>query len=183
MNEDVRALEEENRQLQNEVNRMKQQKSGGSGKMTCIIVLVVCAVLAIPVFAVLAAVALPMYSTFKSKSKVSTALKAATSSRSAIVAWYDDRGTFGDMTVAPEGGSIFVGDERIGAGLPTVVGMTWAIVPSGDCVQIQFTFSTGCLTGLCDGFYEICCTSDGCSQTIRVGEDNPLGFDHGPEPF
>ena len=136
----------------------------------------------VAIIAILAAVALPMYSTFKQKSKVSTALKSVTGATSALQAWFDDNSTFSTVgAVQADGGSLVATDgSRIGAGLPTIAGMAWGKGPqSQSSIAITFTWTRGCPPATCNGTYTITCeeTNDRCTVAILVGDNtDPLGF-------
>ena len=180
MDEKTGALEEENRRLRGEIDRMKQDKPKGSSKMTCWIVLLVCALLAIPVLAVLAAIALPAYSTFKQKATVGKALKSVLGCGQVLADWHDAHETFENLTAPSEGGAITADGEPVGVDLAVIPDMVWGLEAAQDCLKIKFHWLKGCPTHICDGYYEICCSDTDCTQIIRVGENNALGFDYGP---
>ena len=179
MDEETRALEEENRQLRHEIDRMKQ-KPKSSGKTTCLIVLVVCAILAVPVLGILAAIAIPAYTTFKQKSMVSQALRSTTGGGQVLVDWHDRHQTFEGLSVPPEGGPITGDGEPVGLDLAVIPGLVWSLETTGDCMKIAFHWLDGCPSEICDGYYEICCGTVNCPQKVRVGENNALNFDFGP---
>ena len=145
----------------------------------------------VAIVAILAAVALPMYSTFKQKSRVSTVLKGLTGATTALQSWYDDNNSFSTVDYVPTaegaGGSIKSGGPdgtRIGAGLPAVSGVTWDIVTStASTLEITFVWgpTAGCPNDSCDGTYGITCFAedDRCIVSATVGDDDdPLGLNY-----
>lgn len=140
----------------------------------------------VAIVAILAAVALPMYSTFKQKGKVSTALKGLSGAQTALQTWFDDTANFTGITVNSTGGALRSGTTRIGAGLPTVPNMTWTLtVPSTNSLTVTFAWDTdaGCPTTSCNGTWNITCDSENdiCSVAATVGNasDDPLGLSFG----
>jgi len=133
----------------------------------------------VAIIAILAAVALPMYSTFKQKSRVSSALKSVTGAVSALQAWFDDNSTFSTVGAIAGPGSLLATDgTRIGAGLPDIEGLTWGGGNGGpSSVDITFAWTSGCPPVACDGTYTITCFEDQdlCRINITVG-DGSLGF-------
>ena len=136
----------------------------------------------VAIIAILAAVALPMYSTFKQKAKVGTALKALNGATPAFQSFFEeDNGVVGftGATLASEfGGALTVGAIKVGTGLPEVNGATWTIAAAdADTLEIAFTWSTGCPNAACDGKYCLNCDEDNdkCTIGITVG-DNRLGM-------
>jgi hypothetical protein len=181
MTQDIDKLQAEVTRLTHEVNRLRQEKSGKS-KIGCWIGVAVAAVVAIPVLGIMAAIALPMYSTFKQKSRVASALKSASGSVPALMAWHDSAGTFENVTVAADGGSLRVGEERIGTGLPTIRGLLWRVASDETCLNIVFNWTKGCPPNSCDGIYQLCCEAGNCTVAISVGKDGALGFNQDPTP-
>ncbi len=146
----------------------------------------------VAIVAILAAVAIPMYSSFKQKGQVSTVVKGCTGAGTALQNWFDERGDFtlpANITVVPTGGALTAGpDLRVGAGLPTVENMTWAITPTATAaevgrIEITWDFTTPrCPDQACDGKFCLECDSsrDICDYAISVGQNNRLGFDRDP---
>ncbi len=139
----------------------------------------------VAVLAILAAVAIPMYSNFKLKGRVSTAVRACSGVGHALQAWFEDRGQFDNIdVVSPTGGSLEAATIKVGAGLPTVENMEWqigGISKVGEIGRIEITFdftTTRCPDIACDGKFCLECDSstDKCNHAIVVGVNNRLGF-------
>ncbi|MDJ0835256.1 MAG: hypothetical protein QNK37_02005 [Acidobacteriota bacterium] len=127
---------------------------------------------------ILAAIALPMYSTFKQKSKVGAVLQQCQSSKAAFEAWYEDQGNFDGMSVAQDGGAIMSNNRRIGAGLAVIDGLRYEVTGRGPSVSVNWFWlpEGGCPTDLCDGSWQLTCDSGGCKAKASVG-DGALGMD------
>ena len=135
----------------------------------------------VAIIAILAAVALPMYSTFKQKSTVGTALKACTGVSVALQDWFNDEGDW--LEVALDANGTFQGNKsgnavRVGSGLPTIENCTWTGSSAGASPQytytITFTFSGNkCPDPKCSGTYCLTCNSDmdKCDVQVIVGDD------------
>ncbi|MDJ0839404.1 MAG: prepilin-type N-terminal cleavage/methylation domain-containing protein [Acidobacteriota bacterium] len=135
----------------------------------------------IAIVAILAAVALPMYSTFKQKSKVGAALQSLQGAKSALQTWFDDNNTFSSIDTIPGGGgAIRAGSVRVGAGLAVVPGVTWSLgANTGSTLTINFVWGagSGCPNSACDGTWTLTCnaTNDICGVTATIG-DGSLGL-------
>lgn len=137
----------------------------------------------IAIVAILAAIALPMYSTFKQKSKVGGVLQSLQGGKTALQTWYDDNNTFSAIVAAgipANGGAIRVGTTRIGAGLAQVDGVTYAGAGQGDSFTITFTWAagSGCPTDSCNGQWRMVCNAsdDICNVNATVGTQDQLGL-------
>ena len=139
----------------------------------------------VAIIAILAAVALPMFSTFKQKSKVGTALKGCSGVTPALQDFFDDLDNginrfTGLGVTSSSGGALMVGTLKVGAGLPNVPGMTWTVdTISASRARISFNWTavSGCPAAACDGRYCVSCSQkyDQCYIDVVVG-DNRLGF-------
>ena len=134
----------------------------------------------VAIVAILAAVALPMYSSFRQKSKVSRILNSCGGVLSAFQGWYDDYNSFVGLAVDDDGGSIsFNTDTKVGAGLPEISYVSWSITnTTTSSARISWTFTETCPSGVCDGYYQITCfpDNDRCDVYIFLDSDNTLGF-------
>jgi len=137
---------------------------------------------------ILAAIALPMYSTFKQKGKVSGPVKACTGGQTAFQNWFDDNGSFANIDVTePEGGALSdtVTGVRVGAGLPRIEDMLWTVTPGATTpttaqIDISWDFTTNSCPDIpCDGKFCLLCNSDQdiCVYAIATS-DGRLGFDY-----
>ncbi len=131
----------------------------------------------VAIIAILAAVALPMYSRFRQKSNLSTVLKSTSGAMNTLQAWYTHKNNFGTPVVAANGGSIYMDGKKLGAGLPRFELVEWAISsPSSSIVQINWHFTDGCPPTYCDGYWRLTCNAldEKCIVSIRLDEDNTL---------
>lgn len=132
----------------------------------------------IAIIGILAAIALPMYSTFRQKNRVGTVLNSASGVSRALQGHYETFSDFTGMSVATRGGALRVGNLQMGAGLPILEYVSWEITQAtADTVRISWTFSQAC-TAVCDGYYQIQCfpEDDRCDTTIFLDSNNTLGF-------
>ena len=135
----------------------------------------------VAIVAILAAVALPMYSTFKQKARVSSAMNAAKGTTQALQSWFDDKYNFNNIDVAANTGGALkdtANNIRVGSGLPEIPDLTWTVVPSGNKIAISWAYSEGCPATDCDGKLCLECESD--NDLCRIGVDvdkDDLGFD------
>ena len=135
----------------------------------------------IAIVAILAAVALPMYSTFKQKAKVGSVLQSLQGGKTALQTWFDDNGTFSSIDTIPVGGGgIRAGAIRVGAGLASVSGCSYALsANSGSTISVTFAWGTGsgCPVTACNGTWTLECnaTNDICVVQVAVG-DGSLGL-------
>ena len=184
--EQIARLREENERLREEVYRLKYQQGGQAApKKTngCVMAMIIVGVgfAGLSVLSIVAAIALPMYSTFKQKSMVAGALREINDSTEILLEWYGERRTFAGITVDSEGGPLTAIGSPIGANLDPLPGGLWEIQTSDDCIQFNFTWlaTSGCPEQACNGYYQMCCHTDPCEITIDVG-DNRLGFNRSP---
>jgi len=140
----------------------------------------------VAIVAILAAVALPMYSTFKQKGKVSTAIKALSGAQAALQTYFDDNANFTGINMLSTGGALKdVNGSRIGAGVPEIENMVWTLTtPDTRTVNIQFDFTNpaaGCPDEVCDGNWTMVCssTNDKCIVYAVIGIGDPLGLNFG----
>ena len=131
----------------------------------------------VAIIAILAAITLPMYSTFRARTKVSNVLKSCTGVEPALQAWYDRNSTFSGVHMPGNSGSLRVNDTSIGSGLTAVPDLTWSVnSTSASVIRISWIFSEAC--PLCDGYWELICDhqNDRCETVIFLDTDNSLGF-------
>jgi type IV pilus assembly protein PilA len=136
----------------------------------------------VAIVAILAAVALPMYSTFRQKSRVSTCLKSLSGAQTALQAYFDDNQTFTSIDsggIPSDGGAITdTASARIGAGLAEVPNVAWGFGSStSSAIALTWAFSSGCPAAVCDGTWTLTCeaTNDKCTPTAVIG-DGSLGL-------
>ncbi len=137
----------------------------------------------VAIIAILAAVALPLYSTFKQKSKASTALKGAMGTTQALQVFYSDTFSFGSVSLSAGGrlnGTKGGASVRVGTGLPTVPNLSWSVTGAGSRLTITWVFSDGCRSTDCDGSLCLDCDadSDKCEITTVVN-NSEFGLNEG----
>ena len=140
----------------------------------------------IAIIAILAAVAIPMFSTYKQKTKVGTALRACSGVSGAMQAYHNARGNLGFTGLSlssVDGGPLMIQPDgiKLGVGLPQVPNMEWSITTiTASRARISMTWlpNSGCPVAACNARYCISCSQklDTCYIDINVG-DGRLGFD------
>lgn len=143
----------------------------------------------IAIIAILAAVALPIYSTFKQKARASTAIKGAMGTTQALQTWYDEAFDFSSlyMTGVGGGGPLFgtmntngaMTVVRVGASLPDIDGVQYVLGVGANYVDITWTHSA-CRGADCNG--RICITCDAVANVCRIAVDvrnDDFGLDKG----
>lgn len=133
----------------------------------------------VAIVAILAAVALPMFGTFRQKAKVSSVIKSCTGATTALQNWYSEYNSFSGLNVNATGGALRHGTSRIGAGLPLISDVEWAIEnPSISSVRVTWNFLRACPTNTCNGYWELTCdnNNDKCEVQIRLDAADSLGL-------
>ncbi len=133
----------------------------------------------VAIIAILAAVALPMYSRFKERSKLSVVIKSASISIGALQSWYMDHSNFVDASVAANGGSITCQGKAVGVGLPYVENLQWSMsTPTSSSIRIEWHFVQKCPSEYCDGYWQLSCDSsvEKCIVSIKLDDQNTLGM-------
>jgi len=186
----IEQLTEENRRLREDNERLRSMAQKKSQGLSCWVYgLIAGGVVAvsIPVIAILAAIALPMYSTFKQKSKVGATLQSLQATKTGLTNWYNENGTFSEIImVPPVGGRIKVGSTGVGAGLSKVEGCSYQLISTTGAVEddtgsivIAFNWEvgSGCPKSSCDGVWTLTCSksSNDCQISATVG-DGSLGM-------
>ncbi len=174
---ELERLRRENDGLRNELDAAKKQKK--IPYLGCIIGGVVAVLFFFVIVPVIAAIALPMYSMFKQKSRVATVLRALDSTEIALRAWHEDSRGFDNVSLAPEGGLLKQDETAMGAGLPKVDGLRWSVEGQTNALAIHFNWdpNVGCPSENCDGTWVFDCSEGDCVVRVKVGEDNQLNFD------
>lgn len=136
----------------------------------------------IAIVAILAAVALPMYSTFKQKSRVGAALNSVQGIKTALQTWYDDNLTFADIgaQTLDKGAIVDANGTRIGAGLAEVPNCEYQVqAGTASAITVSFNWTAKCPTTVCNGTWTLTCdsTNDECTVTRTIGTANQLGLD------
>ena len=137
----------------------------------------------VAIIAILAAVAVPMYTKFKQKATASGPIKTSMGTVQALQAYFDEYGTFTGTTRAASG-ALEASSIKIGANLPSIEEVTWSVNgSSGSRVEISWSFggSTKCPSTICNGRLCLECdsTEGTCEVAIAVAEAN-LGLDKDP---
>lgn len=133
----------------------------------------------IAIIAILASVALPMYSSFKKRTKTGMAVKVSSQATQVLQAWHDNKESFSGITL--EAGDILQrGDEEVGATLGQVDGLSWALSGTPDQANIFITWSWSAAANCgseCVGVFCINCpgSPQKCTTGIKFDPDK-FGF-------
>lgn len=136
----------------------------------------------IAIIAILASVALPMYSSFKRRTKASMAIKVASQTTQILQAWHDQRDSFSGITLSAEDLLLHGTAEQVGVVLGQVDGLTWSIngTPTASTIRIgwQFDSNANCPSNYCDGMFCVNCPGNplACQVGVRMNT-NRFGFD------
>lgn len=137
----------------------------------------------VAIVALLSAVALPMFSGFKQRSQVSTAIKSCTGLVSAFQDWYAETNSFSNISVPTTGGTVLYNSRvYLGVGLPEISNLEWTISTiTTSVVRVNWHFVSSCPNSICDGYYEISCSheTDKCYVRIRLDDANTLDMNRG----
>ena len=134
---------------------------------------------------ILASAAVPMYSTATSRAKAALPVGAVGGVTQILQKWFQERGNFDFLDAPVEGGNIIDTNSGIciGTDLPCMKDVEWAVFPSGQRLEISWTFPAGsCPADLCDGKYCLdCSVLDGfnnsiCKVAVVVGTNDKLGL-------
>lgn len=130
----------------------------------------------VAIIAILAAVAVPMYTKFQQKSRVGTAMKAAMGTIQPFQEWYASEEDFGNLAMAPDADDNFIftsptingGTSDVGVNLPRVAGLTWTPVFETQRVILNWTFANRCPATDCNGMFCLWCATSGCHMQIDL---------------
>ncbi len=126
----------------------------------------------VAIIAILAAVAIPMYTKFQQKSRISTAMKGAMGTIQSFQAWFDDEGDFSSITFQPDNtfqGTTVAGNfAEVGTNLPSVDGLVWNPSFTVNKVIISWDFVSRCPLSDCPGRFCLHCTDTGCYLQIDM---------------
>lgn len=130
----------------------------------------------VAIIAILAAVAVPMYTKFQQKSRVGTVIKAAMGTMQPFQEWYGSEETFAGLAVDPatapaltfRGPTIGGTTANVGVNLPDVEGVTWGHTFSANKVIITWTFASRCPAADCPGQFCLHCQDTGCFMQIEM---------------
>lgn len=143
----------------------------------------------VAIIAILTAIALPMYSSFRRRATTQNALAPCNDLRKSLATFYDDSRTFVNLGfVAGTSGPVLAfhtglgEDIKVGSALPPARGLSWTLtgvdIGSGQASRaiIEFDFDTSICSG-CDGRYCILCDMDAvaCIFEIDVDVTNDTG--------
>lgn len=135
----------------------------------------------IAIIAILASIALPMYSSFKRRTKAGMAVKVASQTTQILQAWHDQNDSFSGITLSSSDLLVHDSDEEVGVVLGFVDGVSWSIEgsPTSTTLIIGWVFdeSANCPTIYCDGLFCIYCPGNpaACQVGVRMNSDR-FGF-------
>jgi len=127
----------------------------------------------VAIIAILAAVAVPMYTKFQQKSRVGTAMKAAMGTMQPFQEWFGSEEDFSSITMDVTDNT-FDGTNRngdpakVGVNLPFVEGMGWVTTFTTDVVVIRWEFTDRCPAADCNGQFCLKCTDASCDMEIQM---------------
>lgn len=143
----------------------------------------------IAIIAILAGIALPIYSTMKQKARVSSAIKGAMGTTQILQGWYNDQFDFTSVNMVPIGGGGTLRGTKIinnavvpvnvGTALPDIDNVQYAVSVGTNTVDITWTHSKCNLTD-CHGRLCMVCdaNADHCEIAVDVLNDE-FGLDQG----
>ena len=134
----------------------------------------------VAIIAILAAVALPMYTRFKQKALANGPIKVTGGLTAPLQSYYDEFGTFADITLV--GDQLFGVDSlgnqiHAGANVPVLDGVSWTIAVTATEIQVNFAWDAAqsrCPAALCDGTYCLECIDPasnagvGCNYAVTL---------------
>jgi len=135
----------------------------------------------IAIIAILASVALPMYSSFKRRTKAGMAVKVVSQTTQILQAWHDQFDSFSGITMNADDFLIHGAAQEVGVVLGQVDGLSWSMgnAPTRTSIQIAWAFDTSanCPPLYCDGMFCIYCPGNpaGCQIGVRLNS-NKFGF-------
>ena len=129
----------------------------------------------VAIIAILAAVALPMYTRFKQKALASGPIKVTGGLTATLQTYFDEEGDYSNVTLVGNQlyGVDFAGNvTQLGANLPSIDGITWFISVSPFEIQVNWSWDPAqnrCPAALCNGTYCLECVDP--ANQLRVGCD------------
>lgn len=136
----------------------------------------------IAIIAILASVALPMYSSFKRRTKASMAIKVVSQTTHVLQAWHDQRDSFSGITLNADDLLVYGAAEEVGIVLGDVNGLSWSLdgAPTSSTIKIAWNFnsSANCPASYCDGMFCITCPGNplACQVGVKMSS-NRFGLD------
>lgn len=128
----------------------------------------------VAIIAILAAVAVPMYTKMRQKATVSGAISQAMGSMSSLQSWYQEESSFLDLSLDANGLISHSSGATAGVNLPPIEGMDWAIAMNSlSRIEVIWHFtSSSCPDYVCDGKYCLECDSGlgTCIHSIVVAD-------------
>ena len=122
----------------------------------------------VAIIAILASVALPMYTTFRRKALAGVPIKICDQAKGALVAWYQDAATFSGIDRNPTNGALILSNGAlVGVGIPNTQDVAWGDVETtGGQFDIEWTIPR--CGDLCDGRYCLLCRAAASSCAVAV---------------
>jgi len=132
----------------------------------------------IAIIAILASVALPMYSSFKKRTKTGMAVKVSSQATQVLQAWFDNNESFSGITLNAND-ELVNGDEEVGVVLGQVDGLSWVLdtaTPTHLVLTWAWDANANCGTE-CVGVF--CVNCPGAPQKCQTGvlfDPDKFGF-------
>lgn len=137
----------------------------------------------IAIIAILASVALPMYSSFKKRTKTGMAVKVSSQATQALQAWHDNNESFSGISLGT-GSRLDVllngTDEEVGATLGQVDGLTWSLATTtASTIEITWAWASDANCGEAGCVGSFCVVCPGSPQKCQTGikfDTDTFGF-------
>ena len=138
----------------------------------------------VAIIAILAAIALPMYNSFRRRAQAAAPCDASTKFKAAATTWHQDFSTFTNLvTVTAADGWSFdhdAGEGTFGVGVPNHANAltNMAFARTDDTFSMRWTFDVNRCNN-CDGVFCIQCSATGVCTTGQQYDDVDLRLDKG----
>ena len=148
-----------------EASPQEQSKKKGCSPLWAVVAIAVM-MGGVVLLAILAAVALPMYTRFKQKAMASAYVKTTITTNVQLQDFYERNGSFSDLRF--DGDDIVHGTNTVITSLPPIPDTDWNVTIDQNRSEIRWTTSpiSSCPTELCSGVLCLECGPDGCQYAV-----------------